>query len=756
MTVFPSSVITEFHNGSVWVNVSDYVVSEISGEGGFSTPDPGDFTASLGSSSFDLDNSGGLFTVYGGDSRRGLNTLAGWRKGAKVRHRVIFAGRDKVVWFGFLDDVVSDDGTWGDQRVHVTCLDWIDVSARYPMKRSEILLDKTLADGVASIVSRISVSPEGVDSDPQTSEFPAIFDNVRSKTKALGEIDKLARSELGFVYVLKDGALKVEGATSRKGTIPLSVVPTYPDNALLVAADNALLASVDNAILLDEYGEASLAVTSEKLDLGMRDDYWNDAFIRNYPTKTDTSLHVLFELGTPILIAAGRTIELIGNYTDPEGGNVVNGTNMQTPVANTDFELFANEDGTGTNGTPSGTVSATYYGDVVEYRVKNNSTVPYWLTKLQARGYGIYRTAFIETPLTVTGSANTYGEKSFDLNQTYQPSPYSGKVYGASVLETHHSPKTRITSARYNANLNPSHMLSFMYLDIGSLIKVYDSRSQMFKNYHITSRKFTIFLGGMIIITYGLYEHLSIASGALTPVSIEFASGTSSAVDFGYIPSAFNLTERSISFWVYRETSLSPQIVQVMYGGLTDGEGIAIFTYSDRRHVNVQIKTTGFQGLFRTTDLTLLEWQAWHLVTVTLNTNTLAPQIYVDGVLQANTELLGMTGTFKDETGVSLVWGNEGTNVIPFNLPLAGLLYDARIYSKILTQAEVTELYNSGVPDLSAVTDSMVFQGFSINSDLGDTTSLDGLEIPADNNYFENVSRYVGAPHGSPVIRQAP
>lgn len=764
--VFPSSIITEFYNGSVWVNISRYVVSDITGDSGFPMSDPDMFTASLGTSEFDLNNSGGLFTPYGGDSVRGLNTLAGWGKNTKIRHRVVYGGFDKEFWTGFVSNIASDDGTWGDQRVHVTCLDWIDVAARYPMKRSQILTDKTLADGVQSIVDRISVPPEGVKPDPSTTIFPAIFDNVKSKTKALSEIDKLARSETGRVYVLKDGVLRVEASDTRKGTSLLTKVPVVGGNALLVSANNALLVSADNAYLVSEIEDANLALTSEKLDLQMRDEFWNDAFVRNYPTFTDTSLKVLYNLGTPIPISPGRTIEWIGNYSDPNGGNPVNGTNMQTPVATTDYLFNTKEDGSGTNVTASGSVSAEYFGDVVVYRLLSSYPSPAWVTKLQARGFGIYRTSYSESHISITGSVNSRGEKTFDLNQTYQSLPYDGIVYGKSVLEIYKEPKTRINSARYCANLNSSHMLAGMYLDVGSLIKVYDGRSAMNKWYHIASRKFKIFLGGIIILTFVLIEHLSVASGGLNPVAVEFHTGTSAGdpgatVDFGVLPHVYsdeNPASKQISFSVWANLSLGGNLIL-----LSTNNGGFRFSVS-----HVALSDTYLSAYSNVFNVAPGNWNSvtipsiannWHLLSVTYDFSSPNndPVFYVDGVPYATIETITPAGAEFSREGTPVMIGAVKTLTENYLYPPTGKLFDARIYHGILSASEFLAIYNGGTPSMFAgKKDGLVFQAFAINSDLGDASSLDGQQIPDGNNYFDNIMRYVGEPVAAPIIRSTP
>jgi hypothetical protein len=78
------------------------------------------------------------------------------------------------------------------------------------------------------------------------------------------------------------------------------------------------------------------------------------------------------------------------------------------------------------------------------------------------------------------------------------------------------------------------------------------------------------------------------------------------------------------------------------------------------------------------------------------------------------------------------------------------------MYNRILSAAEVTTLYNAGVPDVSRETDGLVFQGLSVYADQGDADSLAGTTLTTDDRLVENILRAVGIPNGSPIIRANP
>lgn len=752
------NVYVEFYNGTSWVDISAYVTSDINYQGGFFNNDPTAYTAGSGMLTFDLNNKTKLFTVYGGDSVRGLSTLTGWNRGSKIRVRVVYLNFNQIVWAGFIQDIKSDDMTWGEQKAHVTCMDWIDIASNYSMKRSDILLNKNLGDGIASIVNRVALTPEGFISGTYTSTFPAIFDNVRSRTKAISEIDKLARSENGYVYITKDGYVVAEGFTARKGTDSLTQVPAVSDEAIMYDSNTALMFD-SNTVLLADAGSNSAKLTSvaEKLQLTMSDEYWNQGVIRGYPTVTDTSLVTLFSIGDAIPIQGGAYLQLTGNYINPNGGLPVNGTNMQTPVSTTDYLMNTKADGTGSDITAFLSVAADYYGDVVVYMLHSTYTAGIgYITRLKARGYGIYRNTATETQILITGSASAYGDKAFEINQTYQTDTYAGSLAGASILELYKVPKTRISQVTFCANINNDNLMAYLYLDIGDLIPLYDSRSGMTKWYHITSIKTLITLGAIIIFTFGVREFPNLANGGLNPVTVSFDGinpfGTSDAVDFGYLPeiSGDNVTAYTWATWIYLRT-INANFTTIL-NLYASSAANTYFYFQGGSPVKLTLQSYRFDGgagRWRIPSDAFVTG-TWTHVAVSYDLSSVSndPVIYLNGVAQTLTEEQTPSGLLLSAVGTHFVVGSNGS----YANSIDGMLKDVRVYNRVLSASEVATLYNNGVMDTSLVTNGMVFQGLCINSDLGDKSTLNNQQLPADNKFFENIFRRVGEIKATPTI----
>jgi hypothetical protein len=631
----------------------------------------------------------------------------------------------------------SDDLNWGNEQVRVMATDYMNVPVNYPMKGAAIGLNKRIDEAMTTILTRLSVQPEATNFDTGSFTFPAVFDNVQRKTMALSEFTKLANSELGYIYIKQDGTLRVENMLARHGwraldeiTIPEKwTVSTDKNYLTLEDGLGFLLLETGGKILLDEGSmeaavteDAALAADAEGYNILLPEDgLLNASIIRAHPVITDTSLKVLYKLGTPLFIPSGKTKAFSAHYTDPSGLSQVSGTNMQTPVATTDYLANTAADGSGTNKTSDVVVTATYYGDTVYYSIANNATVGVYITFLQARGHGIYYGNSIESTVDDATSQPEYGYFPFQFDMKYQKNTYLADLYGRAVIEEYKFPKSRITKMNYLANLNKNHLVSFLLLSIGSLILGTEDRSNISNHYYITDRAFTIKQGGIIHVEYGVKQNDSYLSGGLEPVAVEFHEGTTDAINFGYKREfeASKLDDISISAWLYNGTrtgSAPPLVPHVMY--YYSGSSYFFVQVGDTgatRNLSFSFGNYGVRGAWsiynRITPTT------WVHIVITYNPNDAGAVMYVNGVSYALDSTFTTTGIGEADKPGELIIGNIFDYTNQYNAPFNGKIFDPRVYNRILTAAEVTTLYNGGTPDHTLVTDGLVFQGFATYAD---------------------------------------
>jgi hypothetical protein len=250
-------------------------------------------------------------------------------------------------------------------------------------------------------------------------------------------------------------------------------------------------------------------------DVGYGSHLFNRISVKSYPRLVDiAATTVLFSLSSPTSLAAGETkTDLRGTFRDPVGGaSKVAGMNMVTPVATTDYQMFANRDGTGTNLTANLIVTAVYGASDVLYTLHNTGGTPGYVTKLQARGKGIYIYDPIEYVNEDTASKNEYGYLELSVDMKYQQNTETAAALADVMLSQLKDPKISLNKITYLANYSDFAMMMFFTLDIGDLINIKESLNGVNANYYIQALDYKITPGKIIKCIYTVAEASSLSS----------------------------------------------------------------------------------------------------------------------------------------------------------------------------------------------------------------------------------------------------
>jgi hypothetical protein len=171
---------------------------------------------------------------------------------------------------------------------------------------------------------------------------------------------------------------------------------------------------------------------------------------------------------------------LLGAYGDPNNGRQrCGGTDMVTPVATTDYQMFANADGTGTDLTASLSVTASLGGNGVSWVLTNNAAVTGYVTKLQCRGRGIYDKAATVVRVEDTASVTTYGERPIRIDMPYQDDETAAAAFGNLVLNMYSRSGSIPQRIGFLANVSDQRMTDALAVDVGSQIELSEGVSAM-------------------------------------------------------------------------------------------------------------------------------------------------------------------------------------------------------------------------------------------------------------------------------------
>jgi hypothetical protein len=179
-------------------------------------------------------------------------------------------------------------------------VDWIDSAARTRLTGIPIQLNKTSSETFATILAVVTPPPNYAISYGKDTYAFALDNASAGGATALSEFQRLAQSELGFVY--------------------------FVGEAIFFENRHMRMANSTNQFMLD--------ATTDLEASRSRDQILNRVQVVVYPRRADTSLVVLFTLDTPFSVAPGQVVTLRASYTDPTlRAEKVGGTEMVPPVS---------------------------------------------------------------------------------------------------------------------------------------------------------------------------------------------------------------------------------------------------------------------------------------------------------------------------------------------------------------------------------------------------------------------------------------
>lgn len=435
--------------GNGWTDVSDDVRASggLTVEYGIQGSEPSDRVGSPGVLRFGLNNAEtnsagtlGYYSPFNVPAKR-----AGFDFNIGVRLGVQFDADLRYKHLGKLSDIVPAPGRYDERITRCQSLTWMDDAQRIDVPDLAAQTSKRADQVLTTILDALSTQPAERLFGTGVSQFPYALDGgTGQRLKVREELHKLAMSEQGYIF--------------EKGTETGMALAFQERGAR--TADTTTHLSFD-----DDMARDGLVMT------GSRDDVYRTVQVIVHPTTVDAAATtVLFSLETSdTLVAAGATVDtLFGPYRDPNNNDAVGGVSMVSPVATTDYLMNSQADGLGTDLTANFTVSATYTGQGVRYSITNTGGTDGYITFLQARGKGVYRSeAVVER--SVTGS---YGDRVLTLDLPYQTSVTTATKIATYLATLLASPVARVKSVRFCANRSDAFMTAAIVREPGDRIAI--------------------------------------------------------------------------------------------------------------------------------------------------------------------------------------------------------------------------------------------------------------------------------------------
>lgn len=315
-----------FNLNSVWTDSTSDVLSgsKLNAVWGMRNNKPLSLLADVGQLTFSLNNETGKYTPGG------VSALSGWKKGVAVKVVFTFLEQTYVRFYGKIDSIRIDAGSLGNRRAHVTVLDWMDYATKYPLNNPAIQTNKRADEAMTTILDGMPIQPQARNFDTGVNTFPLIFKDATLKTRAYTEFQRIALSEMAYLYHVKDkdygDTIRLESNTSRPTNTQIKQVTQITTPGFLLKEDGSYLLKEDSGKLITESyttNDVSINNTMTSMDVEYGTNLINRVSTTVNPTKISTSPTLLYELDSSIFIDANSSITFNIQFTEESSKRLV-------------------------------------------------------------------------------------------------------------------------------------------------------------------------------------------------------------------------------------------------------------------------------------------------------------------------------------------------------------------------------------------------------------------------------------------------
>jgi hypothetical protein len=506
-----SDFYVEIKNPSqLYYDITPDIVSSIKYKYGIFGFDLSDRIADVGTMEFTLKNIDDKYSAWKSNVYNiGMSTVV-WLE-------MEYEGDYFLRFSGHVGEIKYNNPIDGIPTIDIVVFDCMNDMINTTVPVIPIAFDKTSASAIDLLLEKLPSSRAVSVRDTGTYEtFPIVFDAESKNASIYSEIYKLIISELGYVYVRHDGLnpelVVLEGIAARTNR-ELTTIP-YVECLLLTELED-ITTTEDGYELASDGGGTYIVNEMIDASVSFGKNIMTQVSLKGYPRRVDSGSVVLFELDEPFeMIASGSKAGVKVTYKDPYGAAArVSGKDMIAPVRDTDYKMYQNEDGTGTDLSTNLTVTTVdENGDTAGFGAKGaiyklvNTGVAGWVTKLQARGYGVYTYNPLETMINSASAIEMYGVSQVVLDQKYAVDLASAEVYAGLILNREKTARMVLENITMIANTTPDLMLRYLYHDVGDLIHVEYSDLGFSSVYFIHGIEAEIGLDHMITYTWTLLE----------------------------------------------------------------------------------------------------------------------------------------------------------------------------------------------------------------------------------------------------------
>ena len=193
------------------------------------------------------------------------------------------------------------------------------------------------------------------------------------------------------------------------------------------------------------------------------------ATVQPYTTGVLSTLWRLQDTGTlsPV-VPLGGTITLSARYPNPSATvNAIGVAAWTTPTATTDYNLFSDSAGTGTNLNTAVVLTVGTFGEELRFLFNNTGTADAYVTFVQARGVPLF--AAEPVMISATGTGTAFGTRTYPSPARFLPNVNEANSWALWNLGIYQNPMVRYNMT-FVANKDNAHLTQAILREISDRI----------------------------------------------------------------------------------------------------------------------------------------------------------------------------------------------------------------------------------------------------------------------------------------------
>lgn len=352
-----------------------------------------------------------------------------------------------TLWRGYIDRIIP--------KPSVTALDIAVIEGIGPLgfvnlKRISLpmLIDVNAGSAIGSILDQAGWPTGTAYRDIDTGTGSALRRVWFTRVLALDALREIEETESGFIRESNNGKIVFENRHRRMGSPYTASQATFTDN------------SAGTLVYMQVEQEDPLPFIFTEFV----------ATVQAYSTGSTGTLWRLQDTGTlsPLVPSLGGTITLFAKFPNASATvDAVGVASWITPTATTDYNLFTDTAGTGTNLNTAVALTVGSFGEEFRLLFNNTGTADAYLTFVQLRGVPL----LAEEPVLVstTGTSTAFGTRTYPSPSRFIPNVTEANSWSRWNLGIYQEPVVRV-SMGFNANKDNTHLTQAILREVSDRI----------------------------------------------------------------------------------------------------------------------------------------------------------------------------------------------------------------------------------------------------------------------------------------------